>query len=186
MIIETFFFVFFIGDVVAILPLCVQHGAVADDLGVAVQDIQHSSWTQLFPWWRHQMETFSASLTICAGNSPVPGEFTAQRPVTRSFDVFFDLRLNKRLSKHPWGWWFETPAWSLWRHRNAQTCSFITVVSFVQFCTAHGNDIAVLCAKSQKNRQTHAHGIRCVSDRCTILHKATGVHQITCTASYMA
>ena len=64
------------------------------------------------------METFSALLAICAGNSPVPGEFPAQRPVTRSFDVFFDLRLNKRLSKQPWGWWFETPAWSLWRHRN--------------------------------------------------------------------
>ena len=42
------------------------------------------------------METFSALLAICAGNSPVPGEFSAQRPVTRSFDVFFDLRLNKR------------------------------------------------------------------------------------------
>ena len=50
-------------------------------------------------WWRHQMETFSALLAICAGNSPVPGEFTSQRPVTRSFDVFCDLRLNKRLSK---------------------------------------------------------------------------------------
>ena len=46
------------------------------------------------------METFSALLTICAGNSPVPGEFPAQRPVTRSFDVFFDLRLNKRLSNN--------------------------------------------------------------------------------------
>ena len=45
------------------------------------------------------METFSALLAICAENSPVPGEFPAQRPVTRSFDVFFDLRLNKRLSK---------------------------------------------------------------------------------------
>ena len=45
------------------------------------------------------METFSALLAICAGNSPVPGEFPIQRPVTRSFDVFFDLRLNKRLSK---------------------------------------------------------------------------------------
>ena len=40
-----------------------------------------------------------------------PGEFPAQRPVTRSFDVFLDLRLNKRLSKQPWGWWFETPSW---------------------------------------------------------------------------
>ena len=45
------------------------------------------------------MEAFSALLAICAGNSPIPGEFPEQRPVTRSFDVFFDLRLNKRLSK---------------------------------------------------------------------------------------
>ena len=47
-----------------------------------------------------------------------PGEFPTQRPVTRSFDVFFELRLNKRLSKQPWGWWFETPSWSLWRQCN--------------------------------------------------------------------
>ena len=43
------------------------------------------------------METFSALLAICAWNSPVPGEFPTQRPVTWSFDVFFDLRLNKCL-----------------------------------------------------------------------------------------
>ena len=54
------------------------------------------------------METFSALLATCAGNLPVPGEFPAQRPVTRSFDVFFDLRLNKRPSKQWQGWWFET------------------------------------------------------------------------------
>ena len=47
------------------------------------------------------METFSALLAICAGNSPVPGEFPAQRPVTRSFDIFFDLRLNKRWKNNP-------------------------------------------------------------------------------------
>ena len=46
------------------------------------------------------METSSALLALCAGNSPVPGEFPAQRPVTQRFDVFFDLRLNKRLSKN--------------------------------------------------------------------------------------
>ena len=40
-------------------------------------------------WWRHQMKTFSALLVIYAGYSPVPDEFPAQRPVTRSFDVFF-------------------------------------------------------------------------------------------------
>ena len=69
-------------------------------------------------WWRHQMETFFALLAICAGNSPVPGEFPTQRPVTRSFDVYFDLRPNKRLSKHSWGWWFETLSSPLWCHRN--------------------------------------------------------------------
>ena len=72
------------------------------------------------PWWRHQMETFSALLALCAGNSPVPGEFPAQRPMLRSFDVFFDLRLNKRLKKQSWGWWFETLSRPLWRHCNAQ------------------------------------------------------------------
>ena len=65
------------------------------------------------------METFSALLTLCAGTSPVTDEFHAQRPVTRSFDVFFDLRVNKRLSEQSWGWWFETPARSLWRHCNS-------------------------------------------------------------------
>ena len=45
------------------------------------------------------METFSALLAICARNSTVTGEFPSERPVTQSFDVFFDLRLNKRLSK---------------------------------------------------------------------------------------
>ena len=69
-------------------------------------------------WWRHQMETFSALLAMCAGNSSVSGEIPAQRPVTQSFDVFFDLRLNKRLSKQSWGWWFETLSCPLWRQCN--------------------------------------------------------------------
>ena len=69
-------------------------------------------------WWRHQMETFSALLALCAGNSPVPGDFPAQRPVTRSCDVFFDLRLNNRLSKQWRGWWFETLSRPFWRHSN--------------------------------------------------------------------
>ena len=43
----------------------------------------------------------------------------AQRPVTRSFDIFFHLRLNKRLSKQSWGWWFETLSRLLWRHSKA-------------------------------------------------------------------
>ena len=67
-------------------------------------------------WWRHQMETFSALLAICAGNSLVTGEFPAQRPVTQNFDVFFDLplnMLNKQLNKkHSRRW--------LWRHHNME------------------------------------------------------------------
>ena len=73
-----------------------------------------------FSWWRHQMETLSPLLAICTGNSPVTGEFPTRRPVTPSFDVFFDLRLNKRLGKQPWVWCFETPSCSLWRHCNVE------------------------------------------------------------------
>ena len=61
---------------------------------------------------------FRVTGPLC-GEFTGPGEFPTQRPVTRSFGVFFDLRLNKRLSKQPWGWWFETLSLSLWRHRNA-------------------------------------------------------------------
>ena len=70
-------------------------------------------------WWPHQIETFSALLALCADNSLVTGEFPSQRPVTRGFDVFFDLRLNKRLNKQSRRQWFETPSPSLWRHCNA-------------------------------------------------------------------
>ena len=45
-------------------------------------------------------------------------EFPAQWPVTRSFDAFFDLCLNKRLSKQSRRKWFEGPSRSLWRHCN--------------------------------------------------------------------
>ena len=70
----------------------------------------------LSTWRRHQMETFSSVLAICAGNSPITGEFPTQRPVMWSFDVFFDLCLNERLGKQSWGWWFETPLCPFWRH----------------------------------------------------------------------
>ena len=83
--------------------------------------VDHWSYTMpqnVESWWRHQMETFSALLAFCAGNSPVTGEFPAQRPVPRSFDVFFDLCLNKRLSKQSRGWRFETLSRPLWPHCN--------------------------------------------------------------------
>ena len=79
------------------------------------------SWTYnrqsnyLSTWWRHQMETFSSLLALCVGNSPVTDEFPSQRPVTRSFNVFFDLPLNKRFSKQSIRRWPEKRSCSLWR-----------------------------------------------------------------------
>ena len=84
----------------------------------------------LFPaWWRHQMETFSAQLAVCAGNSPVPDEFPTQRPVTRSFNVFFYLRLNN-------GWVNNGESGDLRRHRGHYD---VTVM-----CTSDGRAHCIL------------------------------------------
>ena len=112
-------------------PLCVKFAFSALDNLCILWCFRFCNWLSLWcfygsttrllyvvPWWRHQMETFSALLAICTGNSPVPGEFPTQKPVTRSCDVFFDLRLNKRLSKQSWGWWFETLSCPLWLQCN--------------------------------------------------------------------
>ena len=64
--------------------------------------------------WKH----FPRYWPFVRGIHRSPVNSPTQRPVTWSFDVFFDLRPNKRLSKQSWGWWFETPSHPLWRHRN--------------------------------------------------------------------
>ena len=97
------------------MPQCVKCGGDLTRCNIKVPSALSGA---LKTWWRHQMETFYALLAICVGNSPVPREFPAQRPVTRSFDLFFDLHPNKQLSKQWWGWWFEVPSCPLWRHRN--------------------------------------------------------------------
>ena len=82
------------------------------------QDIRSYS-CQLYnrnTWWRHQMETFSALLALCAGNSPVNSHHKGQRRGTLMFTLI--CALNKRLSEQEWGWWFETRLRSLWRHCN--------------------------------------------------------------------
>ena len=106
-------------------------------LQVAVTNTTYVVWqlrnsSVLIGWWRHKMETFPALLVICAGNSPVTGEFPAQRPVTRSFDVFFDLRLNRRLSKQWWAWQFETLSRPLWCHRNGNDWGLMRVVGWAE------------------------------------------------------
>ena len=64
------------------------------------------------------MTSSNGNIFRVTGHLSGPGEFPTQRPVTRSFDVFFGLHPNKRLSKQWWGWWFETLSRVLWRHRN--------------------------------------------------------------------
>ena len=71
---------------------------------------------------------FGVTAPLC-GNSPVTGEFPTQKPVTWSFGVFFDLRLNKRLSKQSRGWWSETPPRSLWRQCNGDLIIYINDVT---------------------------------------------------------
>ena len=70
--------------------------AAATRESVRIADLQIGC--RSLTWWRHLMETFSAPLALCAGNSPITSEFPSQRPVTRRFDVFIDLRLNKQSS----------------------------------------------------------------------------------------
>ena len=75
---------------------------------------------------------FRVTGPLC-GEFTGPGEFPAQRPVTRSFDVFFDMRPNKLLIKQPWDWWFETPSWSLWRQCN-NFVKHVVRLLFLQGC----------------------------------------------------
>ena len=115
------------------------------------------------PSWRHQTETFSALLAICAGYSPVTSEFPAQRPMTRSFDVFLDLRLNKRLSKQSWFWWFEKPWRPLCRHCNSTGTLPTTETwvirsspgfkwySFYHLCGCERNDVIQRVSKIPRN-----------------------------------
>ena len=104
-------------------------------------------------WWCQQIETFSTSLAICPWNSPVTGIFPTQMAVTRSFDVFFDLRLNKRLSKLECGTWYHHPrrlqcvfsrnlrifkvaTWHYWcRHHLKNNCIWDDLQCCLLFCS---------------------------------------------------
>ena len=65
---------------------------------------------------------FRVTYPLCeefTGNRWIPlTKFPSQRPVTRSFEALFDLRLNKRLGTQHRRWWFETPSHPSWRHCN--------------------------------------------------------------------
>ena len=95
---------------------------------------------------------FRVTGPLC-GEFTGPGEFPTQRPVTRSFHVFFDLRLNKRLSKQPWGWWFETPSWSLWRQ-----CYDLIIIQRMRF--------DVLCRLPPQEQIMRIYFVWCISSQC--------------------
>ena len=82
-------------------------------------------------WWFIIMTSPNGNIFRVTG--PLWGEFTGhrwiplQRPVTQSFDVFFDLRLNKQLSKQSRRRWFETPSLSLWYHYNVLLVWFVVL-----------------------------------------------------------
>ena len=100
--------------------LAVYHGKLSVTSGFVwlkagnVESVFHditSLSSNMYRWWNtsnirwllHQMKTFSEFLALCVENPPVTGEFPAQRHVTRSFVVFFDLRINESLSEQSWG-----------------------------------------------------------------------------------
>ena len=97
-----------------------------------------------FIWWRQQMETFSALLALCAGihRSPVNSPHKGQ---CRGALMFLDLRLNKRLSKQWWGWWFETQLRPLWRHWNdrytGKSKLWVNIIKILCQCQQNNNHI---------------------------------------------
>ena len=78
------------------------------------------------------METIFAQLALCEGKPPVTGVFPSQKVNKASFDIFFDVRLNKRITKQWSRRWFETPGCSLWRHYNWHSDDQNTDPVFIQ------------------------------------------------------
>ena len=111
---------FYIGYGLRICPLAQSINGVDNRVSayVAHPDNHRSrhGWHFAFSWWRHQMDTFSALLVLCEGNPQSPVDSPHKGQWRQGFDVFFDLRLNKRLSKQSRRRGFETSWHSLWRH----------------------------------------------------------------------
>ena len=85
-------------------------------------------------------------LVLCVGNLSVIGEYSSHRPVSRSFDIFFDLRLNKRTNKQSRHKWFDTSSRSLWRH-----CKVFTLTSAIILPKASNFDKSVCISWSTQN-----------------------------------
>ena len=89
-------------------------------------------------WWRLKREHFPRYWPFYEGNPLATGGFPSQRLMTRSFDVFCDLRLNKRLRKQSRRRWFKTRSCSLWRHRIGLVNYLLSMYSYARgfLCTS--------------------------------------------------
>ena len=153
---------------------------------------EHSSPTSIFPVFMmtssngnmFRVNGFCAGNSpVTVGNSPVTGDFPSHRPVTRSFDVFFDLRLNKRLCKQSRRRWFETPSLSLWRHCNvvpnsdpvirAVVGSFgVQRVTVVQFWIGETGQIGGVPCIMETMASNLVHGSTLITIPCNLLYFA--------------
>ena len=127
-----------------------KHGVINQNL---INSKFESSFIVFSSWWRYQMETFSALLALCAGNSPVTGEFPSQRPVMWRFDIFFDLRLNRRLCTQTKSRWFETPSRSLWRHFNVESQSMMLIQISIKRSSCYNAMPASGCITRENSNQ---------------------------------
>ena len=118
-----------INHLVVDLPTSIEHNSTRN---IVLMDCQAHN-----PWWRHQMETFTALLALCAGNSPVTGEFPLQRPVTRSIDVSVDLRLNKQLNKQSGDWRRHLAHYDVTNSRVTWVCQGISESEILQRNGSH-------------------------------------------------
>ena len=124
------------------------------------------------------METFFALLVLYAGNSSVPGEFPAQRSVTRGFDIFFDPCLNKRLSKQSWGWWFETLSCPLWRHCNVYLRQLDICCDDMDLWTFLGNFFTLIGEEDSVSSAGHINSPILISRTRESENMGTGKHRI--------
>ena len=123
------------------------------------------------------MEILSALLAICEGNPPIVGEAPSQTPVTRSLDIFFDLRLNNQLRKHSRHRWFGTPSRSCWRHCNDY--SFQKAIQMLLSCV-HKKHISYK-HYSYYLATIYGHTLKLQSILSSLRHKSYPKLFITCT-----
>ena len=88
---------------------------------VIIQSVPFKTWYNTTRYWHDdviQCKHFPRYWPFVRGihRSPVNSTHTGQWRGALMFSLI--CVLNKRLSKRSWGWWFETPPRSLWRHCN--------------------------------------------------------------------